>query len=332
MWGVLCRLSSCTDVFTFARHKLLAVISVIQNRLRISETLSSFRGDPCTLSLLAQIQMEELKTMLEDALRDLATLKDNDIKMQADIEAIKRSTTNQEDKCAAIEKTVSDLRAKVNRIQEQSTVANIIFYNVPDNDETNQNLLENVIRILINANISIPEVCFRTAFRLGKQNNRPILVKLIAPRWKKLIFENITNLHNQNIFVDNDIPKEVRVKQKRLLKARYLLKQKGKKAITKNDEILIDGAAITETEIDQLILSETQDNNELESAEDKDVENSNKDILPNSIVNSPRNTPNTVAKKTRTIRKTTNSSSGATLDSYVSLAPRSTRNKNHKKK
>ena len=122
--------------------------------------------------------------MLEGTLRDLANLKDNDTKMQADIEAINRSTTNQEGKCDAIEKTASDLSAKVNRIQEQSTASNIIFYNVPDNDETNQNLLENVIRILVSANISIHEVCFQTAFRLGKQNNRPTLVKLIAPRWK----------------------------------------------------------------------------------------------------------------------------------------------------
>lgn len=192
--------------------------------------------------------------MLEEIHADTAAFKSSSERMADDIKCIKESQLAQEGKYDELKHTVQVLSDKVAQIEKRDRAANLIIYNIPDNDDVNSNLLTNVIDTLAGAEVEIPEVCVSTVFRLGSiAGKRPILIKFIAPRWKKHLFQCSENLKRIGLAISNDVTREEREEEKRLLKARYILKQRKVKAQIRNKQLIVNNKPLSDQEIDELI-------------------------------------------------------------------------------
>lgn len=101
---------------------------------------------------------------------------------------------------------------------------------------------------------------------------RYTIIKFIAPRYKFLFFEKDEKLKSLGITVASDMPKERRVLKSKLLKARYLLRQRDKQSILKGFDLIVDDCQLTIEEIEKIISEEegnTENNNNSESLSGK---------------------------------------------------------------
>ena len=111
---------------------------------------------------------------------------------------------------------LSDIKKKLNSAKKYFEQAhtlvranNILLFKVEDNADFNKNLFTNVLQIIKQAEVNISEFCIVTIVRLGnKIGHRPILIKLIAPRWKQFFFNQVDNFRNMDIGIPNTNPKK----------------------------------------------------------------------------------------------------------------------------
>ena len=223
---------------------------------------------------------------MEEIIKLLNEIKDDVKEMKIDMKLMKERQACQIEKQKSLEEKIINVEKKICYINEQESSKNIILYNVQDDDETNKALVTNVLNIIKEAEVDIPNTCIGDIQRLGWKknvNNRPVLIKLLARRWKSVFFEKEQKFKSLGYEVSSDIPKEKRALKATLLKARYLLRQKGKNPVLRNFNLYLDNRQISAEEISALfnekIISPEIVQIDNNSSQDTEVDETNKEPI-----------------------------------------------------
>lgn len=199
----------------------------------------------------------ELKQMLVKIQQDLNTLIDKSDTLQNDITVIKDHQQRQESKIKYIETSIGKSNQRLARIEKTEREKNIILFKLNETENINTNLFACILEILEETGVKIPEVCIVDVFRLGKfieGRKRPVLIKLTAPRFKKLFFEKNEEFQKCNLVVASDLSPEERMEAKKLLKVRYILRNKGQDTVLRNNnKLLRNNEVISNDEINAIL-------------------------------------------------------------------------------
>lgn len=182
----------------------------------------------------------------------------NDIKgLKSDMLLMKNSQDNVINKQDMLEKKVAEIDDRAKSLSDTERGKNVIIYNVHDSAEINKNLFNKIGELINEANVDINPICIADVYRIGKKktqdDNRPVVVKFIAPRWKYLLFEKEQTFKNIGVQLSADLSKDRRILKSKLLKARYLLRQKGKNVEMRNDKLYLDKQVINMEKISEII-------------------------------------------------------------------------------
>ena len=167
--------------------------------------------------------------------------------LKTDVSLIKHLQVAQCDKQRVLEEKLDIVEKRLDSVERMERSKNIIVRNVK---ESNSSLLTNIQEIFEQAEINMPDTCIADVFRIGRKfdnKDRPVIVKLIAPCWKKDL-----------LAVSNDITKDKRELNGKLLIARYLLRQKGKESILRNFKLFIDDHCLSMNEISDIIQGKSE--------------------------------------------------------------------------
>lgn len=141
--------------------------------------------------------------------------------------------------------------------QDRERSKNIILYGIEEKVEPYNAQYGSLYAALQRAEMSIPDTVIVDFYRLCKKNKSegpyPLLIKLIAARWKYNFFETATNFKDRGIKLANDLPKEKRILESKLLKARYILRKQGKNAVIKGLKLFSNKKLISLNEIGDII-------------------------------------------------------------------------------
>ena len=176
------------------------------------------------------------------------------------LKSLQRTQIEKQEK---LENRMSEIESTLNAMNEAEASKNVILYNVNENEESIKNILPKIQEIIVKAEVTIPDVCIVDVYRIGKKQDnktRPVMIKLLAQRWKYSFFEKESKFKELGYSVSSDLSKEKRDVKKKLLKARYILKQEGKAAAIRNFKLYVENRCLTEKEIDNLILCNNTDN------------------------------------------------------------------------
>ncbi|XP_043461161.1 uncharacterized protein LOC122497864 [Leptopilina heterotoma] len=200
------------------------------------------------------------EALLREIRSDIKEVKGSNEKIHRDLEKINTTLSLQSQKISNIESKTVDLDNKQKIYEKALRNCNLILFKLRDLEERENNTLSKVLEIVNKVGLTIPEVCFVSSYRIGKfhdGNNRPIIIKLIAPRWKKPFFEKVKEFTKLGLAIANDIPREERDLMKPLLKARYLLKNQGKEEVViKGSNLYVNNKMLSEEEIKNVLDSE----------------------------------------------------------------------------
>lgn len=204
---------------------------------------------------------EDLFKLMSEVQADVKGIKNTIESVKSDISTLKSELCNLDQKCTDLEKKVTVL---CKNAQREDCAKNILIFKANDTDEFNKNLITSVREILRQAEVDIPDTCIISTHRIGKNpGSRPILIKLIAPRWKKAIYDKIDNFKTMGLSIANDIPQEDRLINKRLMRARYLLKQEQKNPVLRGTSLFVNNQRLTDHEIDELLAKYEETNQTL---------------------------------------------------------------------
>ena len=208
---------------------------------------------------------------------------------------------------------------KLRAFNDYEKSKNVILFNVKEEEDVNKSLFSNIKELIDKAEVEIPDTCIVDIFRLGRievNNVRPVIIKLIAPRWKQNFFKKEENFKNMENAVSSDISKEKRELKNKLLKARYKLRQDGKEPMLRNYKLYLDNRCLTPKEI-SVILDGNYRDNEIEISEN---ENTSEVIVP-------ENDPEKNKKQVEGLSKQVNAKSAGNPQSVVNTRSISARNK-----
>ena len=193
---------------------------------------------------------------------------------------------------------ISDLKKRIVRIEKDNKKQNVIISGVPeDKQETSEMLNNKIINILQNelkTNIT-PSKIHR--FGPTTQRNKYIRVTLPTEQDKFKIFSNIknSNLRKNNIFINEDLPKETNYDRKLLRDKKKEETAKGSDCVLKGDKIKINN--IWHKICDGKIQPIQQ--NENTHISDSDNKNSHPHGINNQISKQPTTTKHNPSTKSR---------------------------------
>lgn len=141
-----------------------------------------------------------------------------------------------------LKEKVGSLENKIKVFERNEKRNNFIVYGIPENRDSEEQLITKIINILKNdLNINLEKSEVVTAYRLGKyvmNKNRPILVKIVTIWKKNEIMRHKKNLKN-GVRISEDFPKEILIKRQELQEDLKREREKGNIAFLKYDKIVI---------------------------------------------------------------------------------------------
>lgn len=204
-------------------------------------------------------------------------------KIKSDIESLKETLLNHEENHKVTEEKLNSFESRITGLEKSINACNLVLYKVTDNADTNKDLISTVGNIFTKAGVDIPNICIASVYRVGRQiGTRPIIIKFIAPRWKKVIFEKAKKFAELNLAIGDDLSKEAREHKKRLLRVRYLLRKDGKQTILKRNCIYLDDQPLTLSEINDILDREPHDN----KGDNNEEDNNHRDAEASPSINS----------------------------------------------
>ena len=177
-------------------------------------------------------------------------------KTQSDVEVTKNLALKQAENQEKIEKKLDGIEKRERQREERDRAKNVVLFRFEEKEENYTNLVTRVGKLFGEAGIVIPEVAILDVQRIGPKTNaacRPVRVKLIAERWKYVIFEKTAELKALGVGIDSDIPKENQELKKKILKARYILRHDGKVPYMRGLSLKLNKRKLTERELDEII-------------------------------------------------------------------------------
>lgn len=159
----------------------------------------------------------------------------------AEIKDIKKICTDNQNRYTELNGIVQKQQSTINFLHKEVNKNNIIIMGIVDADT---NILETVMNIIVQKlQIEISESDIISAYRLGKRTNtiesgKPVKVCLYDYRLKCRIFNARRKLMNTQIYINEDLPLEYRLKNK---EARLLRKANNRKRLLAQSSEESDG-------------------------------------------------------------------------------------------
>lgn len=143
--------------------------------------------------------------------------------LKGEIKELKKFNECLVEKFHKVEKTVIDQQKIILELQQQVNRKNIIIHGIQTVDNED-NLEPNIVNILNNKlNLNLTTDKIEQVYRLGKKGGSkdlPVKVEFVTYKDKMKVIRNRTMLKGTKIFINNDLPLELRIKGMEERKAR----------------------------------------------------------------------------------------------------------------
>lgn len=172
------------------------------------------------------------------------------------------------------EREVALLKNKVSFLESEHKRKNLVLYGVLEqSDESFEQLQESILHILNNLlglNISFQEIdhCYRLGKRRGS-TPRPVLLKCLTQWRKEQIIKNASRLKNHKIYIDHDLNKEQIIRRKELIPVMIQLRNQGKHAVVRLDQLFVDGVKMNAEESQELMTTTSKQKKEKVQCEEE---------------------------------------------------------------
>lgn len=180
-----------------------------------------------------------------------------------ELSSIKQMQAGQLQKNEVYDKKFSTVENQLSHYDRLDRMRNVILFDVEESEESAQDLFNKTLEIIKRAEVEIEDTHIYDIHRTRRKIEgkiRPVIVKLIAPRWKFKFFEKEGNFSSLGVRLSSDLSKESRNLKNKLLKARYMLRKEGKDPILKGFRLELDGKLLKEKEIDKIVNTEPKHN------------------------------------------------------------------------
>lgn len=155
-------------------------------------------------------------------------------------------------KLSSLEKQKDDLHNEVTYLQAQSMRNNLVFTNIPEapeekNEDTEVKLRSFLVDKMKIAQDQVDKLSFERVHRMGHNRNggyRNIVAKFTLYKEKEFVRKQWKTLMGTPFFVNEQLPKEVVDKRKRLLPRMKAAREQGKTSWISYDTLYIDGKPI----------------------------------------------------------------------------------------
>ena len=203
--------------------------------------------------------MSENHELLLKIRDDIKSLKHTNEKIKKDIEEIKDILMHDNMKLQELQEKLKNLGNRFENWDRMVRMYNLMLFRVPDYNESKIELFEIVMDIINKVKVNIKEYAIISIYRVGKYNrfiNRPIIIKLISPRWKQVFFEKLKEFAKLDLAIANDLSLEEREEKRDLLRARYLLRNQGEEVTLRKMNLYRKQRVISTEEINSILQNE----------------------------------------------------------------------------
>ena len=190
-----------------------------------------------------------LSSELAEAKLEIKAVKEENQKLQAEVNAIKRDMQSQDVENGKLKK----LEERIIDVQARSTRDNLVFYNLPETESEHGTVTsEGIIKNLIKEKLEIDDnVEFERVHRMGSARNqegnrkvRPIVAKFSSHKMKERVKFAAKKLQGTQIGISEQFPKEISERRKQLWPLFKAAKVEGRNAKLVVDKLFVDGQQV----------------------------------------------------------------------------------------
>ena len=172
------------------------------------------------------------------------------------LKEIREEIQNNKDTNSKIIKCIENQEIRLDNLEKDVKRRNVIIYGVSDDKhERYEAREEKVIEILrgIGSSVTIENVDSTNRLGIFKDNNnRPILVRFITERAKKMVLSKAKNLKGKDIWINEDYTTKIQHERKLLVPKLKEMREKGYKAYIKYNQLIVDDKVYQTDENDKV--------------------------------------------------------------------------------
>lgn len=194
-------------------------------------------------------EFQALRESLEYSQQQVSQLAEENNTLKGSVKTLTEETRRLREENSHIKDTVLDLQARSMR-------DNLVFSGIPENNEENT---EATIKNFILKNLKLPadtvnNISFHRAHRLGGrrqegQRPRPIVVKFVHFKQKELVKGRGRELRGTDFSVNDQFPKEILERRRRLFPVRRKFIDGGSRAVIAVDKLYVNGQLYRDKEV-----------------------------------------------------------------------------------
>lgn len=229
------------DLLKKTLDELNGKLSTITDSIKKSEKNLNERITTSELAVIDHIDKKynELSEQIEKLENRILTLEN-----EVDCQSAKIAELEKES--AAKSNYIAEMEMKINR-------CNLIVYNFEEKEVTSEELVSNLVKFFKEVmKVILEHSDIDVVYRIGKETPhkvRPVFVSLTTMKMKNYIFSCRRNLMGSKVSISEDCPKEIIEKRKKLLPALLGAKKLKKKAFFKYGNLIVNGVACTDEDI-----------------------------------------------------------------------------------
>lgn len=206
-------------------------------------------------------QKEYLKTLITDLNKSIKEdIADLEIRLDRKLQDFKVDCGEKvkilENRVKELEKQNKDLSKEIVLLQKNERKNNIVIHGLNPESE-GINIEDHVRRVIVGRmNLQLNETDLSDVYRLGKGEKGPVIVEFRSKAKRTEILKKSASLKGTNIFVSQDLIPEEREKQKILVNYMKDYRKKGRKAIIKGGNLIVDGEVCSLERLKKLQIGE----------------------------------------------------------------------------
>lgn len=134
--------------------------------------------------------------------------------VKGELSELKRMYMDTQEKCSALELVINKQQEEILHLKKELNKQNIIIHGIQESENEKTELENKTISILndkMKLNLTPSDV--HQIYRLGKSgSNKPIKLCLMNMKLKQEIFNKRSELRGTNIYINEDLPRELRIR------------------------------------------------------------------------------------------------------------------------
>lgn len=203
---------------------------------------------------------QTIKNFMEKILDEVRQTRNSIEELKTSVDELKHELADEKKRTEKLSKTIALQQEKIEKLENRERSRNIVVRGLPEKpNETHKDLEENIITYLnekIETDLNINDIDL--AKRLGRSTNknRPVLIKFCTTKKVYEVLSNTKKLKGESVSVSKDYTKKVLAERYALRKYLLIARGKGKKAVLRDNQLLIDNTTyrVDETEKIELLL------------------------------------------------------------------------------